>query len=150
MNSLTYFYEGRYVVDKEDMKQTFTNIDPKHPSYQVIERAVELGIIKTNDQSFDVDAPMIREELAVWYIRVLGLEQAAKDGSIYKLDFEDASKVNSEYSGYVALANSLGLVNSEQNYISPDRSVTYAELAVSTIRLAHKIAESGGRGLQQY
>lgn len=149
MNSLTYFYEGRYAVNKEEMKQTFTNIDTKHPSYQVIERAVELGIIKTNDQTFDVDSPMTREELATWYIRVLGLEQAAKDGSIYKLDFADANKVNSEYSGYVALANSLGLVKIEQDYINPDRSVTYAELAVSTIRLAHKIAESG-RELQRY
>ena len=28
------------------MNQTFDNIDPKHPLYQAIERAVEMGIIK--------------------------------------------------------------------------------------------------------
>ena len=94
-------------------------------------------------KSFDVDAPIKREELAAWYIRVLGLEQAAKDSSIYKLDFADANKVQTEYTGYVALANSMGLLKTEQNHFNPDREVTYAELAVSIIRLAHEMSESG-------
>ena len=80
-------------------------------------------------------------------IRVLGLEQAAKDSSIYKIGFTDADKVQSANTGYVAMANSMGLVKAEENRFSPNREVTYAELAVSTIRLAHAIAESG-RGLR--
>ena len=64
------------------MNQTFDNIDPKHPLYQEIERAVEAGIIKADSQNFNVDSPITREELSVWMIRVLGLEQAAKDSSI--------------------------------------------------------------------
>ena len=52
MNSLTYIYDGRYYFDKENMNQTFDNIDTKHPLYQAIERAVEMGIIKPNDQEF--------------------------------------------------------------------------------------------------
>ncbi|MFJ7933508.1 S-layer homology domain-containing protein [Sporosarcina sp. NPDC096371] len=143
INSLTYFYEGNHEVDQENMNQTFKNIDVKHPFYQVIERAVELRIIQPNDKGFDVDGPVTREELAAWYIRILGLEQAAKDASIYKLDFADAKKVNKEYSGYVALANSVGLLKVNQNSFHPKQQVTYAELAVSTIRLAHKMSESG-------
>ena len=148
MNSLTYFYYGGgYYYGQENTNQTFDNIDPKHPLYQEIERAVETGIIKADTKNFDVDAPITREELSVWMIRVMGLEQAAKDGSIYKLEFEDADKVQSPNIGYVAMANSIGLVKVEQNQFNPDREVTYAELAVSTIRLAHAIAESG-RGLR--
>ena len=45
------------------------------------------------------------------------------------------------------MASSMGLVIAEENRFNPDREVTYAELAVSTIRLAHAIAESG-RGLR--
>ncbi len=90
--------------------------------------------------------PIKREELAAWYIRALGLEQAAKDSSIYKLDFADANKVQKEYIGHVALANSLGLLKTEQNQFNPDREATYAELAVSIIRLAHEMTEKG-RGL---
>ncbi|MBO0586376.1 YcdB/YcdC domain-containing protein [Sporosarcina sp. E16_8] len=141
MNSLTYIYDGRYYSGNENKNQTFDNIDPKHPLYQAIERAVEMDIIQPDGQTFDVDSPIKREELAVWYIRVLGLEQAAKDSSIYKIDFADANKVRTEYIGHVALANSMGLLKTEQNHFNPDREATYAELAVSIIRLAHKMTE---------
>lgn len=143
MNSLTYIYEGDYYSEKENKNQTFENIDTKHPLYQSIERAVEMGIIKPSSKSFDFDSPIKREELAAWYIRVLGLEQAAKDSSIYKLGFADANKVKTEYIGHVALANSMGLLKIEQNQFNPDREATYAELAVSIIRLAHKMTEKG-------
>ncbi len=146
MNSLTYIYDGRYYSEKENKNQTFENIGPKHPLYQAIERAVEVGIIKPSSQSFSIDSPITREELAVWYIRVLGLEQAAKHSSIYKLNFVDANKVQPEYTGYVALATSMGLLKTEQNNFNPDQEVTYAELAVSIIRLAHKVSEKE-RGL---
>ncbi|MFS0687841.1 S-layer homology domain-containing protein [Sporosarcina sp. 179-K 8C2 HS] len=147
MNSLTYFYYGGYYFGQEELNQTFDNINPKHPLYQEIERAVEAGIIKADGKNFDVDAPVTREELSVWMIRVLGLEQAAKDSNIFKLGFEDADKVQSKNTGYVAIANSLGLFKEEQKRFNPDREVSYAELAVSTIRLAHAIAENG-RGLR--
>ena len=146
MNSLTYIYADRYYYEIENTNQTFDNIDSKHPLYQSIERAVEMGIIKPDSQSFDIDAPVKREELAAWYIRVLGHEQAAKLSSIYKLDIVDANKVQTEYTGYVALANSMGLLKTEQNHFNPDREATYAELAVSIIRLAHEIS-ARGRGL---
>ncbi|WP_342599156.1 S-layer homology domain-containing protein [Psychrobacillus sp. FSL H8-0483] len=143
MSSLTYFYEGMYNDQNENMNQTFENIDPKHPSYQVIERAVEAGIIKPDKKTFDLESPVTKEELAAWYIRVLGLEQAAKHSSIYKLDFADANKVQKEYTGYVAIANSMGILTTEQNQFNPAREVSYADLAVSIIPLAHAIADKG-------
>lgn len=143
MNSLTYFYDGMYYGRNDQLNQTFDTIDPKHPLFQQLERAVEMGIIKADNQSFDLDSPIKREELAAWYIRALGLEQAAKQSTIFKLDFADANKVKAENTGYVALANSIGLVKTDQNHFYPDRAVTYAELAVSTIRLAHELLESG-------
>ena len=110
MNSLTYFYAGGYYGGRENLHQTFDNIDPKHPLYQPIERAVEMGIIKPTTKNFDVDSQVTREELAAWYIRVLGLEQAAKHSDIYKLDFADANKVKKEYTGYVALSKFNGII----------------------------------------
>lgn len=142
-NSLTYIYHGRYFFGNENMNQTFENIDPKHPLYQSIERAVEIGIIKPDSPTYSFDTPVNREELAAWYIRVLGLEQAAKQSNIYRLDIADANKIQTEYTGYVALASSMGLLKTEQNQFNPDREVTYAELAVSIIRLAHEMAEKG-------
>jgi hypothetical protein len=142
MNSLTYFYNRGYYSEKENTNQTFDNIGPKHPLYQAVERAVEMGIINPSP-SFDFNSPIKREELAAWYIRVLGLEQAAKHSSIYKLDVVDANKVQREYTGYVALAISTGLLKTDQNYFNPDQEATYADLAVSIIRLAHEMSEKG-------
>lgn len=142
LNSLTYFYDGMYYYNNENKKQTFENIDPKHPLYQAIERAVDMGVIKPNSKSFNVDSPVTREELAAWYIRVLGQEQSAKYSNIYKLDFTDANKVQKEYTGYVAIANSIGLFKIDNNQFNPAQEVTYAELAVSTILLAHEISEN--------
>ena len=100
-----------------------------------------MGVIKPTTKNFDVDSQVTREEIAVWYVRTLGLEQAAKHSDIYKLGFADANKVKKEYTGYVALASSMGLFETEQNKFNPDQAITYAELAVSTIRLAHEMSE---------
>ncbi|WP_313894521.1 YcdB/YcdC domain-containing protein [Psychrobacillus sp.] len=143
MNSLTYFYSNSYDNEMENKKQTIKNIDPKHPLYQVVERAVDAGIINADNENFDFDSPIKKEELAVWYIRALGLDQAARNSNIYKLDFADANKVKPEYAGYVALATSMGLLKTDQNNFYPDREATYAELAVSVILLAHELSERG-------
>lgn len=143
MNSLTYFYEGRYYYGNETVEQTFDNIDPKHPLFQVVERAIGAEIIKAEGKKFDVDSPVTREELSTWYIRVLGLEHAAKHYDIYKVNFEDTNKIKQDYIGYVALANKYGLFATEKNQFNPQQEVTYAEMSVSTIRLAHEIAKKG-------
>jgi hypothetical protein len=140
--SLTHFYE-EYPPRDEEIPPSFENIDAKHPLFQVVERAVSLGILDKGQKKFDVDEELTREELAVWYIRALGLEQAAKFSDIYKLEFADGNKVNKSYYGHVALAHSLGLLTADQNRINPNQEVDYAQLAVSTIRLAHKAYENG-------
>ncbi|MEK3980207.1 PepSY1/2 domain-containing protein [Psychrobacillus sp. FSL K6-2836] len=143
MKSLTYMYGGYYYPEQENRNQTFDNIDPDHPLYQSVERAVEMGVIKPDTKSFAIDTAISKEQLAVWYIRALGLDQAAKNSAIYKLSFTDTDKVQKELLGYVALANSLELLEADQGAFNPKKEVTYAELAVSTIQLAHKISEKG-------
>ena len=143
MNSLTYMYHGYPMDDSENAKQTFTNIDSKHTSYQAVERAVELGVIAADKSTFDVDSPITKEELSIWYIRALGLEEAAKQTKIYKNDFADSKKIKDEYTGYIVLADSLGLLKAEKNQFNPTKQVTYAELAVSTIHLGHEMSKKG-------
>ncbi|QGM28899.1 hypothetical protein GI482_00030 [Bacillus sp. N3536] len=143
MNSLTYMYSGFPGGDSENVKQTFTNVDSKHTSYQAIERAVELGVLTADKSTFDVDSPITKEELSVWYIRALGLEEAAKQSKIFKNDYTDSKKIKAENAGYVVLADSLGLVKAEKNQFNPTKQVTYADLAVSTIRLGHEMSKKG-------
>ncbi|MEK4229246.1 PepSY1/2 domain-containing protein [Solibacillus sp. FSL H8-0538] len=144
LKSLTYFYPSNN-NEQGEMNQSFDNIDPKHPLYQVVERAVTIGILDPENQSFNPDTPITREELAVWYIRLLGFEQLAKHTDLYNVDYADAAKVRAEYKGYVAIANALELLTTDKNNFNPNREVTYAELAVSTIRLAYELSEKGTR-----
>ena len=139
LKSLTYGYFGSY-GDEEEAYQSFANIDSKHPLYAVVEQAVRMGVLQPADE-FAVDAKLTRQELAEWYIRVLGLEKAAKHGDIYKLNFADAGAIDPAYSGYVALVSAMGLIDAQQNNFNATEKVTYADLAVSTMRLAKAIAE---------
>lgn len=139
MKSMSYGYYDRF-VSEDDAKQSFPNIDPKHPLYQVVEQAVSMGVLEATD-NFKVEDPLTRQELAEWYICALDLERAAKHSDIYKVNFADANTIQPNYVGYVVLANTLGLLEAQDNKFNATSNVTYAELAVSTIRLAHKIYE---------
>lgn len=141
LKSLTYFYPG-YDQNRGTSDQTLANIDPTHPLYPVVERAVAAGLIDETS-NFDPDAPMTRQELAVWYINALKLDTAAQYGDIYKVDFTDAKSIEPQYVGYVALANALGLLKGDDKKFKPTKEVSYAELAVSTIRLAKEVNKKG-------
>ncbi|QDQ01136.1 hypothetical protein FOH38_12120 [Lysinibacillus fusiformis] len=138
LKSMTYGYFGSY---SEGDKQSFNNIDKNHPLYAIVEQAVTMGILQPADQ-FAVDTTLTRQELAEWYVRVLRLENAAKHSDIYKLNFADAGTIDPKYAGYVALASAMGLIDAQQNNFNATEKVTYADLAVSTIRLARAIHEN--------
>ncbi|MGN7398218.1 YcdB/YcdC domain-containing protein [Cytobacillus praedii] len=142
MKSLTRFYND-YYPGMPNTSQSFDNIKPDHPLYQIVERAVSLGILKKEGANFNLDERLTREELAVWYIRILELEQAAKNQGIYQLKFADAKDVKTENIGYVALAQSLGLLTTTNNKFNPKQEVTYADLALSVIPLAHEAYKKG-------
>lgn len=141
VKSLTYFYEEYNITyEEQPHPQTFDNIGPDHPYYRVVEQAVSMGILNPNSAELNTSSQITREELAVWYIRALGLEPAASHSDIYKLNVKDAKDV--KYPGYVALATALEILPAENGLFKPKEKVTYAELAVSTIHLAHQVYES--------
>ncbi|KAB2334457.1 hypothetical protein F7731_14680 [Cytobacillus depressus] len=142
MKSISHIYADFY-YGQRNKTQSFENIKQDHPLFQVVERAVSQGILEKTGTTFNLDQRLTREELAVWYIRTLGLEQAAKSQGIYQLKFADAKDVKPENIGYVALAHSLGLLTTNNNKFNPKQEVSYAELSVSTIRLAHEVYKKG-------
>lgn len=141
LKSISYIYERDY-PQQEESHQTFEDIGRDHQYYNIVERAVTMGILDTEKDKFMSSESVTREELAVWYIRALGLEQAAKHQDLYQLKgIKDAEDVT--YTGYVALANAMGILPSQNGLFNPKKAVTYSELAISTIQLAHKVHENG-------
>jgi len=140
VRSLTHSYDLYDTELNGESEQSFENISEDHPLYHVLERAVSMGILE-GEGTFDDKAAITREELAVWYIRALGLEKAAKQ-EIYQLTFADKDQVEKENTGYVALANSFGLLTAnKQGNFYPDDNVTYAQLAKSIFRVAKEAYE---------
>lgn len=137
LRSLMSFYHYPYY--DEEHRGTFENIPPDHPLFEIVERAVMLNILDRNDKTFPLDETLTREELATWYIRALGLDTAGKQHNIYQLSFKDKDQVSSEYRGYVALSNSLGLLTASNDYFRPKQETTFAEIAVSSFRLAKEM-----------
>lgn len=141
VKSLSYYYgDYYYMEDSDNVSQSFDNIGPDHPLYSIVEQAVSMGILVPGN-SFNPNATITREELAAWYIRALGLDEAAKHSEIYKINVEDAGDVDEKYIGYVTLANTFGLIEVEDGKFNPKRTVTYAEFVTSAVRLAHKSQE---------
>ncbi|SDH26361.1 S-layer homology domain-containing protein [Alteribacillus persepolensis] len=144
MKSLTRFYDHPAPVE-EEKTQTFNNIGPDHELYQVVERAAQQQIVDTDNASFPMDESLTRQQLAYWYIRALGLEEAAKHSDIYRVPFSDADEIEDAYKGYVALSKELGIFEGDDNNaFNPESEVTLAQLAVTSFRLAENASEIGG------
>lgn len=139
VKSLSYFYYDMY-NQQGSPKEMISGISPEDPYYAVVERALMLGALNPKDTFATADT-VTREELAVWFVRLLGLEQAAEQSQIYKLTMTDAKDVTAKNAGYVALAEALQLLPLTNNTFKPKAEMTYAELAVATFELAHEIAE---------
>lgn len=144
VKSLSYFYYEMYAIGTQPL-ETISNIAPNDPYYAVVERARTLGIVDAEKDVFQTNDTLTREELAVWFIRVLGLAKAADQPGIYKLAVTDAATVSADKVGYVALANALGVIPTTNNQFKPQADVTYAELAVAIFDLAYEIAEKNSQ-----
>lgn len=143
LKSISHFYEEYYSPVTEETREPIGNIEPSNPLYAVVERAVQFGILDDSATGFDAKAPLSRQELAKWYIRALNLEQAAEQHHIYKLNFDDANQVGKTYIGYVALADALKILPAEKNNFKPTADVSYADIAIATIKFAREMNENG-------
>ncbi|GEL78746.1 PepSY1/2 domain-containing protein [Tenuibacillus multivorans] len=133
-------------VNEEREQSPFSNIDSEHELYNIIMQSVQRGIVDDSQDTFDVDSPLTRENLAFWYVRALDLDSVAKRSEIFSYNFNDLEDMSDEYRGYVVLANSLGLLtNDGENNFLPQQEVTYAQLAVANLRLAQLITSGDFR-----
>lgn len=150
MKSISYFYEDYYAYQQEKPLVSFEQINADHPYYTVVETATRFGILNPIEDELNIDQKVTNEQLAVWYIRVLGLDSAAKHPDIYQLTIKDAADVDPTKKGYVALSHVLGLQHSNQTMFYPKKEVTYAQLSKSIIELAYEIAEKRTSGMYYY
>lgn len=144
VRSVTHFYYDMYSTREGSPVEMLSGVSPEDPYYPIVERALMLGLLTSQD-TFNAADTLTREELAVWSIRLLGLEKAAQQSAIYKLSMTDAKDVTAKNAGYVALAEALEILPLTNNAFKPKAELTYAELAVATFELAYAIAEKNSQ-----
>lgn len=145
IKSISYFYEDYAYSSGENSEDTIKIVPKDNPYYSTVESAYRMGMIKEGDQ-LAIDKNVTKEQLAVWFVRALGLEQAAKYPTIYKLDVNDVHEISPANIGYVTLVNALKLQPLTDNKFQPKKEISYAELAVSIINVAYAIAEKQNTG----
>lgn len=137
-----YDYGPRFGDAGQEKKQTFENIKPDHPLYNIVERAAEIKIIDPTVKTFNTEEKLTKEELAYWYARALGLEVVAEHDEIFAMNFTDTKEMNEKYKGHIALISGLDIfTKNAKGQFEPKKEVTLAELAVSNVRLAKIAAE---------
>ena len=141
LKSLTYMYYNPRYNDYEMADQSFTDITPDDALYPFVSQGLKMGMLDASKGTFNAKATLSNQELAKWVISTLKLNQAAQFSDIYNLNYGDATQVDKELRGYVALAYAMGLLEANNNQLNPKNEVTYAQLAQVTIRLAHKMSE---------
>ena len=141
LKSVTYMYYSSRYNEYETTNQSFTNITPDDALYPFVTQALRMGMLDASTGTFNATASLSNQELAKWLIGTLNLNRPAQFSDIYQLNYSDASQVDKELRGYVALAYAMGLLEAENNELKPKDEVTYAQLAQTIIRLAHKMNE---------
>ncbi|MCH7321417.1 S-layer homology domain-containing protein [Solibacillus sp. MA9] len=145
IKSISYFYDDYWYNYGRNETNTIDFVSKDNPYYSTVESAYRMGIIRDEDK-LAIDQKVTKEQLAVWFVRALGLEQAAKNSGLYKLDVKDLNEITAANIGYVSLSNALKLQPITENKFQPKKEISYAELAVSIIDLAYAIAEKQNTG----
>ncbi|MGI2294335.1 S-layer homology domain-containing protein [Paenibacillus sp. GXUN7292] len=87
---------------------TFSDVPSSHYSYAAVEAAVRAGLIQgMGNGAFGTDANLSREQMAVIFVRALGLNA---EGSGDNLTFSDSSSISSWARDAVGAAANLGLI----------------------------------------
>jgi|GEM_PF-5471978 len=88
---------------------TFSDVPSTHYAFKYVEAAAKAGLIKGNgDGTFGTGAQLSREDMAVLFVRALGVDSAGKGAD---LNFSDASSIADYAKDSVAAALELGLIS---------------------------------------
>lgn len=93
---------------------TFSDIPATHYSYKFVEAAVKAGLIKgQGNGEFGLGENLSRQDMAVLFIRALGVDASGKAAELGKLNFSDAASISNYAKDAVAAAVELKLLNGQ-------------------------------------
>lgn len=125
----------------EQFELQFKNIDRQNKNYPYLVEAVRYGIIDNKPVELKLDAKVTREQMVELVIRLLKYEKLAKAKGIFVLDYKDASEINSDLQGHVAIARGLGIVDGASDMFKPKENLKMQEAALIIYRALENMRE---------
>lgn len=112
------------------------------PADDAVANLNEMGIVQGYaDGTFGLENNITRAEFAAIVVRMLGLEDLAKN-SVYTSQFSDVSE--GWFVGYVNVAAGKGIINGfEDGTFRPQEQVTYAQAATMIVRYLEEKVDGG-------
>lgn len=125
-----------YSPDSDNLELHLTDLEVTSYDVKLYKQAVAKKVIPNQGQ-FTPRASLSREELAIWSVKTLGLDEIGRMKNSIAVPFNDADKISPGNQNYIGLAYGLGLIKPDTNgNINPDQAVTWDDLATSVTRIA--------------
>lgn len=125
------------------LSKTLYNYGPVYPvsdtgkeTEQLYRNLVREGVVKEGEMS--PESAITREEGVKFIIRALKYDKVADIKGIFKVDFKDMESINPDLTGYVAIAQGLGIVAGNEGYFKPKMNLSRAEAAVMIFNYLQK------------
>lgn len=115
---------------------TFSDIPATHYSYTFVEAAAKAGLIKgQGNGEFGFGENLSRQDMAVLFIRALGIDASGKAAELGNLNFNDAASISNYAKDAVAAAIELQLINGRTDgSFNPAGSADRQSVALVTSR----------------
>jgi len=105
------FNGGAQITQEEFLRYLYSPMQAYYTQDDFYNMLVDGKVITKEEKA--PDSLLTRQDAAKFAIRYLGLDKAAKDGSIFKNPYKDTVAVN--YLGYAALVKSIGIMQGDAN-----------------------------------
>jgi hypothetical protein len=125
---------GVYIFHSEKpTKLLFTNITEKDDIYPYLEYVVNTDILENRAININLDRKITRQELAKIITNLKKVDSIAELNKIYTVNevFTDASEIDKDFIGYVALCYGLDIMKGNNGRFNPKKEVTYVEAIVT-------------------
>ncbi len=125
-------HQGNYYPVDMNQEAAFKDVASDSKYFSYVQTAVARNWIDTDSDTFNPEASVDREELAVLITRALGYGSLADTEGIFYISFEDRDQIKE--TGHVAIVSGLGIMKGDGQRFHPDQTVSRAQAAVAFYR----------------
>ncbi|NPV69412.1 MAG: S-layer homology domain-containing protein [Firmicutes bacterium] len=136
---------GGAIEEAMEFEDSVTILEQYRWAAEDVGRAAYLGFVDPADGPFQPGVPAARWWIAEVLVKAAGLDGEAQDRMDEVLPFTDSPEVPAGKAGYVAVANSRGIMTGYGQTFGPAHPITRAEFATVLERCCEMLAPVRGR-----